>query len=420
MCAKRKIETYFLFGLLLSLITYATPYFRFGADPEESLDLFLIVNLTLLSIAVSVRIIHSGVVIFPRALGLGIYLMIVAIMISSFFSEAIQHESIIKLIVFLSLPIIFIQVVDRDVVSKTVILFISIGVILTLYGYYGYFTGNVGDQANTFWWAYAKYWGIHYMESTRNADVYYPAILLCFVLPYIARKAKIAVKVSTYFVLFLALTAVTLSLSRGAWIATTTILIFGSYLIGKGKNTGKVNLRKFITLTLLFVSVIYFAYAFGENVFLLEKLGSIMVFDDVDPSLSSNENRVAIIREVFNVIRNHPEGVGLDNLRFVFPMYGLSINHAENNYLNILAELGVIGFAGFCILVFYPLKRLYKQAKALHDVRSEGFLLANVYLIVAYLFNVDTQGIFIWIIHSLIWGYSISGYSSPSGGLPRE
>lgn len=420
MYAKRKIEIYFLFGLLLSLITYATPYFRSGPDPEETLDLFLIVNLMLLIIAVSARIIHSRAVILPKALELGLYLMIIAILISSFFSETIQYESILKLVVFLSLPLIFIQTIDRYIISKVVIFFVSIGIILTFYGYYGYFTGNVGDQANAFWWAYAKYWGIHYTESTRNADVYYPAISMCFILPYITRKARMAVKILTYFALVLTLSAVTLSLSRGAWIAAATVLIFGTYLIGKGQYKGKVILKKYTLFTLLFVSTIYFSYAFGDNVFLLEKLRSILVFEDVDPSVSSNENRVAILLAIFDVIRYHPEGIGLNNLRYIFPMYGLSINHAENNYLNILAELGVIGFAGFCILVFYPLKRLYEKTKTVHDVHNEGFLLANIYVIVAYLFNVDTQGIFIWIVHGLIWGYTISGHSRPVGVLPRQ
>lgn len=410
----RKVETYFLFGLLLSLITYTTPYFRFGADAEEALDLFLIINLVSLIIVVSVRIIHSGVVmILPYALGLGTYLMVVGILISSFSSEAIQHESIIKLIVFLSLPLIFIQTVNRYIISKVVIFFVLIGVALTLYGYYGYFTGNVGDQANTFWWVYAKYWGIHYIESTRNADVYYPAISLCFILPYMVRKGKIAVKILAYLSLILTLTAIILSLSRGAWIATTIVLLACVFLMERDQCTGKVSLRKYITLMLLLILAIYLTCAFGDNMFLLQKLGSILVFDDVNLSVSSNEIRVSIIRAVFDVIRNHPEGVGLDNLRHIFPIYGLNINHAENNYLNILAELGVIGLVGFCILVFYPIRRLYEQVKSRHDVHGEGFLLANIYVIIAYLFNVDTQGIFIWIIHGLIWGYMISGHSRP-------
>jgi len=73
----------------------------------------------------------------------------------------------------------------------------------------------------------------------------------------------------------------------------------------------------------------------------------------------SGEIRVAMYRDTWRIVRDHPgTGTGLGTLSAVYPQYasfynGLTVDHAHNDYLELIATGGVIG--GLCALSFVVL-----------------------------------------------------------------
>ena len=73
----------------------------------------------------------------------------------------------------------------------------------------------------------------------------------------------------------------------------------------------------------------------------------------------SRDRRVSIFRDTWQIVRDHPwTGTGLGTLEIVFPRYesyydGRVVDHAHNDYLELLSDTGLIG--GACILGFVAL-----------------------------------------------------------------
>ena len=82
-------------------------------------------------------------------------------------------------------------------------------------------------------------------------------------------------------------------------------------------------------------------------------------FEHSTPGDLSSDRRVSIYRDSLHIVRDHPwTGTGLGTLETVFPRYeshfdGLVVDHAHNDYLELLAETGLIG--GVCMLAFVVL-----------------------------------------------------------------
>jgi O-antigen ligase len=82
-------------------------------------------------------------------------------------------------------------------------------------------------------------------------------------------------------------------------------------------------------------------------------------FEHSRPGDLSRDRRVSIYRDAWKIVRDHPwTGTGLGTLQIVFPRYesyydGLVVDHAHNDYLEMLAETGVLG--GACMLGFIVL-----------------------------------------------------------------
>jgi len=73
----------------------------------------------------------------------------------------------------------------------------------------------------------------------------------------------------------------------------------------------------------------------------------------------SRDRRASIFRDTWKIVRDHPwTGTGLGTLETAFPRYesyydGLVVDHAHNDYLELLADTGLIG--GLCMLGFVAL-----------------------------------------------------------------
>lgn len=103
-------------------------------------------------------------------------------------------------------------------------------------------------------------------------------------------------------------------------------------------------------------------------------------FQRLRPGDISRDRRVSIYRDTWQIFTNHPwAGTGLGTFIVVYPQYqsvydGLRVDHAHNDYLELLAETGVAG--GFCGLAFVVIL----LTQGLRNVRrAEGKAVRAIY-----------------------------------------
>ncbi len=86
---------------------------------------------------------------------------------------------------------------------------------------------------------------------------------------------------------------------------------------------------------------------------------AIQRFEQLTPEEISRNLRVSMYRDTWRIFLDRPSvGMGLGTLRAVYPRYasfynGLTVDHAHNDYLELLAETGLVG--GLCGLAFIVL-----------------------------------------------------------------
>jgi O-antigen ligase len=86
---------------------------------------------------------------------------------------------------------------------------------------------------------------------------------------------------------------------------------------------------------------------------------AIQRFEQLTPEEISRDFRVSMYRDTWHIFIHHPwAGTGLGTLRAVYPRYasfynGLIVDHAHNDYLELLADTGLAG--GLCGLAFVVL-----------------------------------------------------------------
>jgi len=139
--------------------------------------------------------------------------------------------------------------------------------------------------------------------------------------------------------------ALILTASRGGILAFTFELAL-LVLLSRAHRIGKKQL--------LATSVIVFLA--GTFIVWLGVGAAIERFEQLTHEGISRELRVSIYRDTWQIFRDYPPvGTGLGTLITVYPRYasfysGLTVDHAHNDYLELLADTGVAG--GLCGLMF--------------------------------------------------------------------
>ena len=143
----------------------------------------------------------------------------------------------------------------------------------------------------------------------------------------------------------LGITALLFNATRGAWLALLPILliILCYYLLKHNK------------LAMCFLAVFVVA-GFGLSQYkpFMKRVATITSI-----KYQSNTERLLIWNSAYNMFKDHPAlGVGLGQYKDNYQQKYISpkakepyLSHAHNNFLQMLAENGLIGFGGFLILV---------------------------------------------------------------------
>lgn len=136
--------------------------------------------------------------------------------------------------------------------------------------------------------------------------------------------------------------------TRGAWLAVSIVCaVLLIYYMFKSKRNLAVSII-FIAL----ISVVLF-----NNTKFMHRLDTI---DDFD-KYQSNTERILMWQSAWNMFKDHPIlGVGLGQYKENYQQKYISpeakepqLSHAHNNFLQMLAENGIVGFAGFVIMFGY-------------------------------------------------------------------
>lgn len=269
----------------------------------------------------------------------------------------------------------------RQLVTVITVLAISIGVSSG----YGAFQGLNGTSRVSAFFYYVNAFAFF-------LDIYIPLLFVVTIeKDLLPRKYRIV----TGVVLVFAIMALIYTESRGAWLAIG--LTFLAYAIMKIRENKKLG----IVLCLAFVIL---SAAFLQSDRIQNRLESIF-----NPRLISNTERILMWESAVAMWRDYPlVGVGLSNYKtmnekYISPLHKEKNHpHAHNNFLNVLAETGLLGISGFLILFACILYQSVRKIK--NPLMKAALLITSTFLLhglVDYNFNYRSAMQAYWFILGL-------------------
>lgn len=251
---------------------------------------------------------------------------------------------------------------------RTFVWFImSFGFVVAIFGILQHLTFN----GKLYWVRPMRYGGIPFGPYVnRNhfagfAELIIPVSLVPLLLGRVRRERWLAV---TTFAL-LPIGALFLAASRGGTVSFAVELLMIALVMALRRVGGKHILAGAFVLLLAFLLVSWL----GVNQ-ILERFSSMQTLE------VTAGKRGAMRQDTWRIFRDHPAfGTGLGTLEIVYPPYetvydGKIVNHSHNDYLEALAETGMVGgaiCASFLVILFVSSFRQLLQtdkpfAAALH------------------------------------------------------
>lgn len=195
----------------------------------------------------------------------------------------------------------------------------------------------------------------HPMTFAGYFCIYLPVLLVCFLEQKIYGEWRWLAGGS----FALGLVALLFNATRGAWLALVPVLLFilGYYLL-KGNRLAILCLAVFIAA----------GAGLSQYQPFLQRLATI-----TDTKYQSNTERLLIWNSAYTMFKDHPTlGVGLGQYKDNYQKKYISpkakepyLSHAHNNFLQMLAENGIVGFVGFLTLlacfIGYSFKRFWQE-----------------------------------------------------------
>lgn len=171
-------------------------------------------------------------------------------------------------------------------------------------------------------------------------------------------SAKIK-KVMPILIFFLASLAVFTSQARGGWLALAVTILLLIILLKNQLSKKQLGLASIAMLIPFLVLVSTKGGQERVNLLFASKLDE------------SSSIRIDLWKAYFQMFLDHPIlGVGYQQGRDLLPQYyaklGITqdfISHAHNDYIQMLGETGIIGFASFIFLIGYVMRKTYSLRK---------------------------------------------------------
>lgn len=183
-----------------------------------------------------------------------------------------------------------------------------------------------------------------------------------------------------YLVLYLCvmLVAMLFSQSQGALLSFSAmiIIVMCSTLIMK------VELKSFYNNYKIPIIVVFLIVVFSSAELLVSKFTSLDT--EVGARLQIWANTIKIVEDFWIA------GVGTGNFQYIYPLYDdgsvtLKIHHAHNDFLELLAEQGVVGFSLLAIVILFWVKNILFVFLKSKSIKQNAYSIASLMAITGLL-----------------------------------
>lgn len=387
--------TIFLKLLLIIVPLLVNKYvYNFRVNQETGLKLF-----TLIAIAIwLVKIINTKKYSLRKTkLDLPLILFALVLILSLFVSKT-KMVSLQEFIIFLSYILIFFLITNNldkktDFNSFIHLLFItsSLVSIYTIMQYYG-FDPYLSD--------------LHSLTSTigqKNWISNYLAMIFPVVFSYFLLEQTKKNKILYFFLLPILYITLMICQSRGIWISISFTLILAIYITFKFRlfKIFQENKRWLILLLIgfLIITAIYSTDNPLNKSAITVPQRALSTFDKQDPSINT---RLLIWKTTFEMIKDGPIlGFGIGSFKANYLDYQAEIlednpyyikysgkaGEAHNEYLQIWAELGIIGLGLFILIFYFFYKTIFNFFKSTKNIKDKTITLGLVMGITSFLIH---------------------------------
>lgn len=224
------------------------------------------------------------------------------------------------------------------------------------------------------------------------------------------------------------LMALLFSLSRGAWLGVAVALVVTTVIRSKRAALLAVTAAMLLLVVILLGQLSLIPDVVSER---FSGVSDYFGFEDVR-GVPVNDANFAIIERMahwqaaWDMFNDHPWlGVGIGNYAAVYPAYALPhwddpLGHAHNYYLNVLAESGLVGEAGYLFLwgaIFWMAWRAVRSTHGLAQGITAGAFGVLVALSVHNLFdNLFVHSMQMQVGMTLGLIETVRGHGVPAGG----
>lgn len=176
----------------------------------------------------------------------------------------------------------------------------------------------------------------------------------------------------------------------------------------------------------------YFISNFGVSPTLAQLQSMLEVEEDI-----SAASRFALWANTLAIFLDHPAlGAGKGNFQFIYPLYNervikdpafsveMKAAEAHNDYVQLLAEVGLLGTAAFFWILFNVAKQWWREAKDKFDpmILPIGFGIVALLLVAFWDFPFENPVVtaFFWIYAGLIWSLDKISLSQRKKTVPQK
>ena len=389
--------TIFLKLLLVIVPLFVNKYiYNFRVNQETGLKLFAVILVAIWLI----KIINTGEYSLKKIkLDLPLILFSLVLVLSLFISKT-KMVSLQDFIIFLSYILIFFLItnnLDRKADFNSFIhLFFIISFLVSIYTiiqYYGLdlYLSDLHSLTSTIG---QKNWISNYLAMI------FPVLFSYFLLEKTQKN-----RIPYFLLLSILYSTLMICQSRGIWISISLTIILAIYIIFK------FNLLKIfqenkkwlflLLITFLIITIIYSTDNPLNKSAITVPQRAMSTFDEQDPSINT---RLLIWKTTFEMIKDKPilgSGIGTFKMNYLnyqgeflknnpyYINYSGKAGEAHNEYLQIWAELGIIGLGLFLLIFYFFYKTIIDFYNNNKNVREKIITLGLV------------MGITCFLIHSL-------------------
>jgi O-antigen ligase len=186
-----------------------------------------------------------------------------------------------------------------------------------------------------------------------------------------------------------------LSVTRGAWLAYVfMIAIWLLYMFKKSFSDRRHLFSTPIIVRLLLAVLVFYTVSQTDQYQVLQSR-SIETINNLagDNYNLAIGNRLVIYQDAFEVIKQHPFGVGTDNFLAIKQSNNNAYSQAHNELINLWVENGIQGVITLLLLLGYAFKVFYQHLKHSNDLVSI-YAACGLMLIVSYMIFGFSQAVF--------------------------